>query len=218
MEKFTFFYGGVFSQWYASTFVIDGITYCTAEQFMMAEKARMFGDDFALAKIMSTKYPKEQKAWGRKVRGFDADKWNAGARPVVFRGNVAKFSQNNDYRKIMMDTDGTTLVEASPKDIIWGVGLDASDPRIQDRTTWLGTNWLGEELTRVREYLKCGDCGGKDVETKFEEQDLVYGVVDKVVLKVVVPVSHCKSCGFTYTGFEAEKIRDDAVKNHLSRK
>jgi ribA/ribD-fused uncharacterized protein len=72
---------------------------------------------------------------------------------IVFAGNYARFSQNPEQRELLFSTRGTTLVEASPHDRIWGIGLTADDPRVQDRSQWLGLNLLGEALTRVREAL-----------------------------------------------------------------
>jgi hypothetical protein len=152
-EKFILFYGGYFSQWFKCDFEIDGIKYNCAEQWMMAEKARLFGDDDALNIIMEARKPAVQKATGKAVKGFDREKWEAVARDIVFKGNMAKFSQNPDLKLVLMKTQGSTLVEASPTDRIWGIGVGISDPKAQNRGTWRGTNWLGEVLMRVREEL-----------------------------------------------------------------
>jgi len=160
IEAFTFFWDGPFSQWRRCKFKIEGILYNCAEQFMMAEKARYFTDDAALSAIMRASTPRVQKQIGRQIEGFDSDEWEhteANGRPfcwnVVYRGNLAKFSQNQDLLRKLLATSGTTLVEASPIDAIWGIGLSADDPRALDRSTWLGSNWLGEVLTSVREQL-----------------------------------------------------------------
>jgi hypothetical protein len=152
-EKFVFFWGGIFSQWTFSDFTIDGVEYNSCEQYMMAKKALMFNDKAIHDKIMVTDYPKEQKALGRKVKNFDADKWNAECKQIVYDANYAKFTQNKGMLEFLMDTEGATLVEASPYDKIWGIGLAASDPRVNSRDTWLGTNWLGEAITKVRDDL-----------------------------------------------------------------
>lgn len=152
-EKFTLFWSGPFSQWHPSTFVIDGVTYNCAEQYMMAEKARLFGDKSAETRIMSTSDPSDQKRWGREVRGFDVTKWNAVAQDIVYRASMAKYTQNDDLKYILMRTIGTTLVEASPTDTIWGIGLRKEDPRALDRSQWRGTNWLGDALNRVRDHI-----------------------------------------------------------------
>ena len=160
METFTFFWDGPFSQWYSSSFCIDSVKYNCAEQFMMAEKARYFVDDGALDAIMRVEHPRDQKQIGREIADFDVSEWEhkeSNGRPfcwnVVNRGNVAKFSQNPKLLKTLLKTESTTLVEASPVDSIWGIGLAADDQRAHDRSTWLGTNWLGEVLTAVREDL-----------------------------------------------------------------
>jgi ribA/ribD-fused uncharacterized protein len=150
---FTFFWSGPFSQWHRSGFTIDGIEYNCAEQFMMAEKARMFGDQDALTNIMKATHPKDQKAFGRTVKNFDKTKWNKVAKDIVYKGNMAKFKQNPKLKTILLETQGT-LVEASPKDTVWGIGLDEKDPRAQNPEQWLGTNWLGEVLTKVRNDLQ----------------------------------------------------------------
>jgi hypothetical protein len=149
-EKFTFFYGGYASQWASSFFTVDGVVYNTTEQYMMAQKAILFGDDDALQIIMGTDNPKIQKATGRTVRNFDQETWEKNAKLFVYRANFAKFTQNDEFLEWLLSTDGTTLVEASPWDKIWGIGLDSSDPRALDRSTWQGTNWLGEIITQVR--------------------------------------------------------------------
>ena len=152
-EKFTFFWSGVFSQWHPSTFVIDGVTYNCTEQYMMAEKARLFGDTGTEAMIMATADPAMQKRFGRQVSNFDESVWNATARDIVLKANIAKFSQNPGMEAYLMATVGTTLVEASPEDTIWGIGLRKTDPRAYNRATWRGTNWLGEVLNITRDLL-----------------------------------------------------------------
>jgi len=149
-EKFTFFWSGVFSQWHPSPFQIGDVWYNCAEQYMMAEKARMFDDTNMLQKILNSIMPADQKRFGRMVQNFDLEKWNLDARPIVYRGSYAKYTQNEDMKEELLATVGTTLVEASPEDKIWGIGLRATDSRAQNRSTWQGTNWLGEVLTRVR--------------------------------------------------------------------
>lgn len=151
-DKFVFFYGGVFSQWYAHDMEIDGVTYNCAEQYMMAMKAQTFGDTASLQKIMSTDDPSYQKALGRKVAGFDPDMWNCVAKNYVYKANLAKFS--GDLKQFLLETGDREIVEASPTDVIWGIGLGMNNPDIFDKNKWRGTNWLGECIMRVREDLK----------------------------------------------------------------
>lgn len=152
-EKFTFFWHGPFSQWTGSQFIINGVWYNRAEQYMMAQKAIMFGDDEMFQEIMRTGDPETQKVCGRNVKNFDLIKWNKYAKAIVHDGNMAKFTQNPKLLEFLIATEGTTLVEASPYDRIWGIGMDKNNPKAQNRETWNGFNWFGEILTLVREVI-----------------------------------------------------------------
>lgn len=148
--KYTFFWTGPFSQWYPAKFTIDGVQYRSAEQYMMAQKAVMFEDQEAFKKILLSHSPREQKHIGRAVKGFNKKEWEKVARGFVFMGNYAKFTQNDDLKQFMLNTKDTELVEASPYDKIWGIGLPEGHPDINDKTKWQGKNWLGQVLTQVR--------------------------------------------------------------------
>jgi hypothetical protein len=154
-RRFTFFWRSEspFSQWHPSEFVVEGVRYVCAEQYMMAGKARLFGDAEVLGQILKTTSPKTHKALGRKVRDFDAAVWERERERIVYEASHAKFTQNPELLKALLATAGTELVEASPLDRIWGVGLGAEDPRIQDPAKWRGLNLLGKVLTRLREDL-----------------------------------------------------------------
>ena len=148
------FYGGPFSQWAHSPMLVRGQSYDCAEQWMMASKARYFGDGRALNAIMAAVGdPAEQKRIGRRVKNFDAPAWAQIAPYIVYEGNVAKFTQNVMLRKALLATRSDELVEASPTDTIWGVGLSEDDPRAFDKSQWRGQNLLGEILMRVRSTL-----------------------------------------------------------------
>lgn len=153
-NNFVFFWGGPFSQWYPSEFTIGGTTYNCAEQYMMAQKALLFGDEEAYKKIMNSRNPSEQKATGRLVKGFDVDKWNLVCKKVVYDANLAKFSSDPELKAYMMYSGDKEIVEASPYDTIWGIGMGEGDPNRFDRSKWRGTNWLGEVLMQIRDTLK----------------------------------------------------------------
>lgn len=155
-ERFTFFRGGPFSQFHPSPFDLDGEHFVTAEQFMMAGKAALFGDADARRRIMATVRPRKQKALGRQVAGFDATVWNSCARDIVYRGNRAKFLANPDLLALLLATGTATLVEASPTDTIWGIGLAGNHPDATVRERWRGQNWLGETLTKLRDDILAG--------------------------------------------------------------
>lgn len=123
---------------------------------MMAAKARLFGDDGLVPEILAASHPSEAKALGRKVRGFDDDVWARHRFDLVVAGNVAKFGQHAELRDFLLGTANRVLVEASPRDLIWGIGLGASDERASDPGSWRGLNLLGFALMETRERLAAG--------------------------------------------------------------
>ena len=155
MTAYTFFFteSSPFSQWYRCSFVVDGVTFNCAEQFMMHGKAKLFDDTEVAQKILAADHPRDHKALGRKVRHFDDGAWKRAREDIVLDGNRAKFTQNPELLDALLATKGTTLVEASPYDKIWGIGLAATDPRAHDSTQWKGRNLLGQLLTRLRDEL-----------------------------------------------------------------
>jgi len=152
-DKFEFFWGGPFSQWYKSDFTIDGITYNCAEQYMMAKKALLFQDIDSHTAIMAAKVPAKQKELGRAVKNFDATKWNAVCKQYVYEANFAKFSKE-PLKALLLATAEKEIVEASPYDTIWGIGLSEHNDDRFDKSKWKGTNWLGEVLMQVRDALR----------------------------------------------------------------
>ena len=152
-EELTFFWKHRLSQWHRSSFVVQGITFNCAEQYMMYAKALLFGDRASAERILAADTPREQQETGRVVTGFDEAVWVLFREGIVFTANYARFSQNAEQSELLFATRGTTLVEASPHDRIWGIGLSADDPRAKDRNQWQGLNLLGVTLTRVREVL-----------------------------------------------------------------
>ena len=153
-ENFHFFWKSKLSQWSYSPFIDRfGIQYNCSEQYMMAEKARLFFDFEIEQRIMESENPKQQKALGRQVKNFNQEIWALHKERIVYEANVYKFSQNQEHYDQLMSTEGKTLVEASPYDRIWGIGLVADDPKAKNRVLWKGQNLLGKTLTRVREYF-----------------------------------------------------------------
>ena len=150
MSKFVFFWGGPFSQWAYSPFEIDGKKFVTAEQWMMWNKAMMFGDEHRARKIMEEDSPSKQKKIGRLVEGFNDDVWIEKAYDIVVRGNRAKFTQIPKFLQHLEATRGKLLVEASPYDKRWGIGLGENAPGIEDPKNWRGENLLGKAITEVR--------------------------------------------------------------------
>jgi ribA/ribD-fused uncharacterized protein len=142
-----------FSQWWESSFEIDGVTYPTAEHWMMAGKARMFRDEITLNKIINARTAPEAKKLGREIQGFTPAKWNEEKYASVVKGNLAKFSSDDSLRNFLFGTGDAVIVEASPVDNIWGIGLAADHPDAANPAAWKGENLLGYALMEVRDTL-----------------------------------------------------------------
>lgn len=144
----------VFSQFWPCTFTLGTQRYSFAEQWMMASKARLFGDVEACQSILRATSPLECKRIGRAVRGFDDARWHEHRFELVTAGNVAKFEQDPALAAYLLATGEEILVEASPRDRIWGIGLGRSQPAVQDPLLWRGQNLLGFALVRTRAILR----------------------------------------------------------------
>lgn len=144
---------GCLSQWWPSVFTDDGRRYDTAEHYMMAHKAWLFGDTEVADKILASGHPRNAQKLGRQVRGYAQAVWEAERFAIVVRGNVLKFGQHPELLAYLRSTGDRVLVEASPKDRIWGIGLAGDDPRAADPATWRGLNLLGRALMEARAQL-----------------------------------------------------------------
>lgn len=161
--KYLFFWGhkktkdkvtkSCFSQWYDAPFKHNGILYLTAEHYMMAEKARLFKDNVALKKILSSNNPGAAKAIGREVRGFTPEVWLKKRFEIVVSGNKLKFA-NPELNPFLLNTGDRILVEASPVDKIWGIGMGQDNALINNPYQWKGLNLLGFALMKVRTEIK----------------------------------------------------------------
>jgi ribA/ribD-fused uncharacterized protein len=143
----------VLSQWYEHEFEVDGVAYRSAEHFMMAEKARLFSDDETLAAILAADSPRAAKALGRRVAGFSQDRWAERCVEIVTRGSVAKFGSSPELEDYLLASAGRVLVEASPTDLVWGIGLAVDDEAVVSPSQWRGQNLLGLALMQARHEL-----------------------------------------------------------------
>ena len=144
------------SQWFPAQFELEGDQYFTAEHYMMAQKAKLFNDEEIFARILQVKHPNEAKQLGRKVRNYDEKLWQEKRFDIVVQANFAKFSQHPELKNFLLATKDRILVEASPVDKIWGIGLAQDQVHIQDPSQWQGLNLLGFALMHVREQLCLG--------------------------------------------------------------
>ena len=162
--KFLFFWGhqkerdggvgaGCLSQWYPARFTVDGVTFATAEHYMMWRKAVLFGDGAMAERILAAGHPHQAKQLGGRVAGFDQQVWNEHRIPIVVAGNTAKFGNDPALRDYLIGTGKRVLVEASPVDRIWGIGLSRDDERAADPLRWRGLNLLGFALMQARDDL-----------------------------------------------------------------
>jgi len=162
--KFLFFWGhtnktqavnkACFNQWYSSPFTEDENKFTTAEHYMMFGKAKLFGDAEAMEKALNVKNPGAVKAVGRSVRCFDQAVSDDNKFDLVVNANLAKFSSNGDLRDFLISTGKRVLVEASPVDKVWGIGLAQDDEAASNPNLWKGENLLGFVLMEVREQLQ----------------------------------------------------------------
>ncbi|WBC00771.1 NADAR family protein [Micromonospora sp. WMMA1976] len=141
------------SQWWPAAFTVDGREFATAEHWMMWHKATLFGDHAIAERVLAAGHPHRAKALGRQVRDFDEATWVARRYEIVVAGSIAKFGRHEPLRRFLIGTGDRVLVEASPTDRVWGIGLTADDPRADDPATWRGDNLLGFALMEARAAL-----------------------------------------------------------------
>ena len=153
-EDVVFFWDGPFSQWYSSNFIYRGIKFCTAEQFMMYHKAMIMGDKETAQLILNSPHPKVQKDLGRAVENFDPILWDKVKQDIVYMGNLLKFTQNKGLNQLLFNTGDKLIVEASPFDNIWGIGLGEATAKKIDRSEWPGQNLLGIAIMEVRKDIQ----------------------------------------------------------------
>ena len=146
-----------FSQWYISPFEYEGLNYPTAEHWMMAGKAKVFKDQESLELILNSNDPKEAKHLGRKVKNFNHQVWEEHKLNIVKNGNFLKFTQNPDLWEFLNQTENKIIVEASPYDRIWGIGMKSTDIGINNPKNWKGENLLGYALMEVRDIIREND-------------------------------------------------------------
>lgn len=142
------------SQWYESEFKVNGLNFFTAEHYMMAEKAKLFNNLEIYNEILITKKQGKVKELGRQITNFNQEVWNKYKYQIVINGNFHKFNQNEKLKSFLLNTKEQILVEASPLDTIWGIGLTVDDDSVKNPYLWNGTNLLGFALMEVRDLLK----------------------------------------------------------------
>ena len=162
MNKIIFFYSpqkenGFLSNWFPSEFTCDGYHYMTSEQYMMHQKALLFRDTVTANKILNETDQKTIKHLGREVKPFYSSIWTLNRKDIMYKGLLEKFRQNKALKEQLLATNDAILVEAAPRDVIWGIGLGKDNPKSQDPSTWRGKNLLGYTLMEVRETIRKED-------------------------------------------------------------
>lgn len=153
-NKRIYFWGGIFSQWAKCDFVDElGVKFNCAEQAMMYHKALVFEDEDAAKAVLNEKDPRNQKTIGRTIKNYNDEKWDKVKFDIVMQNNIFKFFQNPGWKELLIYTDGYELVEASPYDKIWGVGLGEDNPLIYDKNNWQGENLLGKAIDKARDII-----------------------------------------------------------------
>lgn len=151
---FSLFWGGPYSQWETYDIIYQGMTFNCNEQFMMYFKALVCEDYNSAKLIMNALFPHEQKKLGRQIKNFSEDIWTEEvSMAVVYIANYLKFTQYKSLRKYLIDDPSKEIVEASPYDKIWGIGLSADKPQAWHKNSWRGENRLGRCITKVRNTI-----------------------------------------------------------------
>jgi ribA/ribD-fused uncharacterized protein len=141
------------SQWWPTAFQADNVMFRSAEHYMMYRKAILFGDEESAGRIVAASHPRQAKMLGRRVRNFDEQMWKKQRYDIVVDASLAKFDQDSQLRAFLLGTGDRVLVEASPLDRIWGIGMTARDERATDPALWQGLNLLGFALMQARAEL-----------------------------------------------------------------
>lgn len=156
-DTHVYFWNTVYSQWFGLggcyLFTEDGKEFWTAEHYMMYKKAELFGDEDVMAKALTPISPRHIKALGREIKKFNDELWNKHKLDIVIRGTYLKFIQNKDLKEILEFHKDKVLVEASPEDKIWGIGLHFDDDRVLDESQWQGENLLGIAIMKARDLI-----------------------------------------------------------------
>mgnify|MGYP000875202273 CR=1 FL=1 len=158
-QQIIYFYGhkehyqyAYLSNFYPSQFTDDdNFTYHWSEQYLMAYKAFLMNDLNTMERIMQTNNPYQCKKLGRQVKNWNQELWDQSKCNIMFDALYYKFSQNDDILQKLLSTGNSILAEASPRDRIWGIGLNINDA--QSGKKCRGQNLLGKALMRVRDYL-----------------------------------------------------------------
>lgn len=154
-DNYVFFWGTYLSNFYPAKFIVDGVQYNCSEQYFMKKKQEMFDpSNIALAnQILNEIDPKKIKKYGRQVKNFDNNVWDTCCYEIMKQGIYEKFKQNADINRLLKLTGTKTLVEASPNDRIWGIGLNKANARNIHPSNWQGKNLLGKALMEVRDKI-----------------------------------------------------------------
>ena len=155
IDKYYLFWRHQFGQWTLRDMTdVDGTVFNCCEQYMMYKKAQLFEDNEMAKNILEEKDPSNQQKMGRLIKGFDPQKWDNNKIAIVWTGNYLKFSQHADLKERLLATENRIMAEASPYDLVWGIGFKASDNLALNQDNWRGQNLLGKVLMSVREALK----------------------------------------------------------------
>ncbi len=141
-----------FSNHHACKFQEGDTVYNCTEQYLMVHKAQLFGDTDAAERIMKMKNPIDQKR--AQVKHFNSDHWRQHAPDIMKRALTLKFEQNEDLKKVLIETGTKVIGEAAPHDDFWGCGFSMNDPDIANPDKWNGQNTLGQCLMNVRMKMK----------------------------------------------------------------
>jgi ribA/ribD-fused uncharacterized protein len=175
------------SQWYPAAFKAtlsldpkdaskpeEEFEFPTTEHWMMVQKAILFGDADIARRVLAIRGTtsadmRRVKALGREVRGFHERRWAEHRERIVFEGNLLKFAQNKELWEKLDATGDSVIVEASPRDKIWGIGIGEKRATAGGKEAWRGQNLLGQAITKVRTQLREETTEGSQKKRKLED-------------------------------------------------
>lgn len=175
---------GWLGNWFSSPFTVDGKNFVNSEHYFMWKKILMFQPELEDT-ILKMTNPKDMKYLGGKVKNYDDVIWGSARYGIMKAAVTEKFKQSPELKAQLLSTGNAILVEASPYDRIWGIGMNAQQAR-NSKDGFLGQNLLGKVLMEVRDELKIDCCGTKVLSSIIDRMNPPWYTIDEIDLKTYI--------------------------------